>query len=192
MRIFQHFVYLVVRIIIIIFRIKINEPSLKLPRNEKGYVIAVNHISKLDPYISTGSLSLGNYMRLRLFRFMTVNRYMVGFTGIILRLSGAYPYKALNDEPFGLEASRLFLSKGQSVVIFPEGGIKRPGSQLRIHSGVSVLAKEQGVKVLPIHIKVRNQTKPNKIFNNVNIIIGSPFDGGKMSAEEIMNRVYEL
>lgn len=165
--------------------------------NSPKVLIVLNHLHALDPPMALGSMPKEMYKQLQPYAFMTNPRYLsIPVLGSVLKAIGCFPSKEYKSMSYGLNGAKELLSKGSRVVIFPEGTVVKPGRNYRNHNGVAVLANEPDVKVLPIHIRQRRKKTTifgtNRIFRNIDIIYGEPFDGHGMSADEIMDRVYAL
>jgi lysophospholipid acyltransferase (LPLAT)-like uncharacterized protein len=78
--------------------------------------------------------------------------------------------------------------RGHSIGIFPEGGLSK-NREKPARSGVMVLAQQPNTRVIPVHIEWRDAHKWHKGFD---MHIGKPFDGSKMTAQEILDRIYSL
>ncbi len=78
------------------------------------------------------------------------------------------------------------MGRGQSIGIFPEGGLSK-NREKPARRGVMVLAQQPNVRIIPVHIEWRGEGR----FKTFDMGIGKPFDGSKMSAQEILDRIYE-
>lgn len=76
------------------------------------------------------------------------------WVGWMLRMSGDIPIRRGDAESGGeaLARARTYLSRGMSVMLFPEGTRSRTGKLLPFKSGAFRLAAETGVPVLPIAV----------------------------------------
>jgi hypothetical protein len=91
-------------------------------------ILISNHVSKLDPFLVCTSLDFRTTCRLIPYRFMVSKSYTDRFfTNIGLRLVGGYPAHAFDDSGKNqtLRISKRFLERGETVYIFPEGGIRQ-------------------------------------------------------------------
>ena len=61
---------------------------------------------------------------------------------------------------------KLWISRGASIAIFPEGTRSKDGQIHRFKQGAFALAKEAGVEILPVVMDgTANVLKRNKLFN---------------------------
>jgi 1-acyl-sn-glycerol-3-phosphate acyltransferase len=153
------------------------------------YVIAANHQSTLDAFIMMSGFTPVIYRHIRPIRSMLKNRYLNGglVTSYLLGM-GCFPAKAHSMMPYGLDLSIQLLNRGQAIFICPEGGLTLPG-EAKPHRGVTVLAKEPGVRIIPTHIQWTRYGRWRRTFK---LTYGMPFDGSDMTAQEIMDRIYAV
>jgi 1-acyl-sn-glycerol-3-phosphate acyltransferase len=154
----------------------------------KHYVIAGNHQSRLDPFMLGGQFKYAEMKRLETLRLMTLNYFLDApvFKHLTLLL-GCFPAKVHPRHPFGLAYAEDQLSKGRTVIIFPEGRRSLP-AEYPARSGVAVLAKLPDVMIIPAHVQWRGRGWKH----GFDINIGKPFDGSKMTAQEILDHIYSL
>lgn len=117
-----------------------------------GVVVAANHISRLDPIVLCDALiaALG-----RVPRFLAKTEMFVG-NGLVARVmrgAGQIPVdRHAADASRALDAAVDALSRGQTVVIYPEGTVT--GDPLRwpmlARTGVARLALLSGAPVVPV------------------------------------------
>jgi 1-acyl-sn-glycerol-3-phosphate acyltransferase len=152
------------------------------------YVLAANHQTYLDPWVVPGCIPNAAWRKMGRPRAFVANRFFdYPFVGNLLRSIGAFPAKQHATDPFGLDYAISLLDRGQSVIIFPEGHIARQ-RQWGARKGVMVLAREPNVRIVPVHIEWRLAG----LRTSFDIRIGKPFDGSKMTAQQILDRVYSL
>jgi len=107
----------------------------------------------------------------------------------VLMAFGSFPARPHPRWPSGLEYGLRMLHKGKTVMIFPEGRRTVRGEG-KVYKGVEELAHSHPLAmVVPVHIEWRVHWK---VFRSFRIAIGAPFDGGNMTAQEIMDRIYAL
>ncbi|HUD10860.1 MAG TPA: lysophospholipid acyltransferase family protein [Candidatus Saccharimonadia bacterium] len=152
------------------------------------YVIAANHQTYLDPWMSLSLIPLSLWKKLGMPRALVVNRFFsYPLVGSYLRSMGSFPAKVHPTDPYGLEYATQLLDRGQSIVIFPEGHVTLQ-RQNPARRGVMVLAQQPNVRVIPMHFE---WARP-RIRSNFNVGIGKPFDGSKMTAQQILDAVYSI
>lgn len=128
----------------------------------KPYVIVINHQSMVD-IISLYFLPLN-------FRWVSKEEvFRIPYIGQLLIAHGDIPIqrgraseamaKVVND-------GKLWISRGASIALFPEGTRSKDGEIHRFKAGAFVLAKEAGVDVLPVVMDGTTKVlKKNKLFN---------------------------
>jgi 1-acyl-sn-glycerol-3-phosphate acyltransferase len=151
------------------------------------YVMAANHQTYLDPWVVPGSIPFGYWIKMGLPRAFVANRFFgYFFVGNLLRSVGSFPAKEHPTDPYGLDYAFTVMERGQSIMIFPEGGLSKKREK-PARRGVMVLAQQPNVRIIPVHIEWRHMDR----LSTFDIGIGKPFDGSKMSAQEIMDRIYD-
>jgi 1-acyl-sn-glycerol-3-phosphate acyltransferase len=164
--------------------------ELKVRDIEPGmrYVMAGNHQSYLDPWMVLGGIPLSIWRKTGMPRAMASNRFFNNpVVANYLRSLGSFPAKEHPTDPYGLDYSEFLLDHGQSIVIFPEGHVTLHRENTARH-GIQALAQMPNVRIIPVHFE---WARP-RWRARFEIGIGKPFDGSKMTAQEILDRVYDI
>lgn len=127
----------------------------------KPYVIVLNHQAMVD----IGALY---YVPLN-FRWVSKREvFRIPFFGQFLYVHGDIPIDRGNAAQAMeklLRNGRLWLSRGASVAIFPEGTRSRDGELHRFKAGAFTLAREAGVEILPVVLDGTKQIiRPDRAF----------------------------
>ena len=95
--------------------------------------------------------------------------FWVPFMGPLLSIHGDIPIERGNPKAAMAKVSRLgklWLSRGATVAIFPEGTRSKDGEIHNFKMGAFSLAKEAGVEILPVVMTgTNNSIKKNKMVN---------------------------
>jgi 1-acyl-sn-glycerol-3-phosphate acyltransferase len=120
---------------------------------EGPYIFAANHSSHLDAPVVLAALPLRLRMQMRI---AAAADYFFArhWKGVLVRLFlNAFPFERKRP---GCQASLAYterlLQQGHSVLIFPEGTRTRDGQMQHFKYGIGQLARNSGVKVIPIWI----------------------------------------
>lgn len=112
----------------------------------KAYVIVLNHTSGVD-IIAAYKIPLN-------FRWVSKREvFRIPFFGPMLLVHGDIPIERGNAAAAMAKVVRqgkIWLGRGASVAIFPEGTRSKDGEIHRFKSGAFTLAKEAGVEILPV------------------------------------------
>lgn len=128
----------------------------------KSYVIVINHNSMAD-IISLYFLPLN-------FRWVSKKEvFRIPYIGQLLSIHGDIAI----DRSRGADAMRkvteqgkMWISRGASIAMFPEGTRSKNGEMSRFKQGAFALAKEAGVEILPVVMHgTRTVLKSNRLFN---------------------------
>ncbi len=131
-----------------------------------SYVIVINHNAMID-------IPTLYYLPLN-FRWVSKREvFNIPFFGQFLHLHGDIAIdrgsSAAMDEVTRL--GRLWLGRGASVAIFPEGTRSKDGNINRFKGGAFVLAQAAGVEILPVVLDgTKSVIKKNRMFNWTNKI----------------------
>ncbi len=111
------------------------------------FVVVANHQSILD-------ILLLSRMPREMKWVAKEELFKIPWVGTMLRMSGDIPIRRGDAESGGeaLARAREYLSRGMSVMIFPEGTRSKTGKMLPFKSGAFRLALDAGVPVLPVAV----------------------------------------
>ena len=129
---------------------------------KKPYVMVLNHNSACDIFTA--------YKIPLNFRWVSKREvFWVPFMGPLLSIHGDIPIERGNPKKAMTKVSRLgklWLSRGATVAIFPEGTRSKDGQIHNFKLGAFNLAKEAGVEILPVVMTGTNTSiKKNKLVN---------------------------
>ena len=147
---------------IIVYRIHVIGGE-NIPKQKGGYIIASNHVSNNDPPV-VGITFKGKYTFMAKEELFHMNPI---FTWLIKRL-GAFPVKRGAKDTSAIDKALESLKEGRIFVIFPEGTRSKDGTLGRAKSGVTLIAAQAKVPVVPVFIKYGR----NKFRQNIYISIG--------------------
>lgn len=171
-----------------------------LPDDSRGFILAANHVSYLDPPVLGGRIRrrLGFLAKERLFKIPILGRMIVWL--------GALPI-AGDSEFKSMRIVIRALKDGKAVVIFPEGTRGAGEDFLEGQPGVVFLAHAAGVPIVPCYIEGTGQAWPRgqKAFRPVKIkvFVGEPIpiESGRIddkmayyekTARLVMDRIRDL
>jgi 1-acyl-sn-glycerol-3-phosphate acyltransferase len=150
------------------------------------YILAANHQSLIDPFIICSELPLTLWPSLGRFRYFA---HAGLFENRLMRWAllafGGFPTRPFRRLPYGLEAARAYIGRGQTVVIFPEGRRSLPGDATA-RDGVYQLGTSQNVRVIPVHLRWYKSKK-----RSYRLTVGKPLPAGQ-SAQAVMEAIYTL
>lgn len=128
----------------------------------KAYVMTLNHNSGCDIF-SAYKIPLN-------FRWVSKREvFWVPFMGPLLSVHGDIPIERGNPKKAMAKVSRLgklWLSRGATVAIFPEGTRSKDGQIHNFKLGAFNLAKEAGVEILPVVMTGTNNAIKNRWLVN--------------------------
>lgn len=156
----QTLIWIPTRIILVVFyRFRVSGLEHIAPIN-KGVIFAANHTSEIDPVLLPAALPfLSRFMpmfytslpkRFYQDKKFGLKRYFYG--GQLFKTWGAYAVvPSVRNYELSLAHHLRLITDNQSVMIFPEGKIRR-GTELKAKGGVAYLACATGAPVVPVHI----------------------------------------
>lgn len=151
----------------------------------KAYVMVINHNSGFDIFAS--------YIIPLNFRWVSKKEvFWVPFMGPLLYIHGDIPINRGNAAAAMakvIEDGKLWLSRGASVAIFPEGTRSKDGEIHRFKAGAFNLAKEAGVEILPVVMTGTNNMFRKKWLinwtNHIAIKVLKPVSAEEVAAKEV-------
>ena len=155
----------------VVFRLKIEGKENLVPG--ENYLVCANHTSNLDPPM------LGVCLPFQARYMAKEELFKIKLFGALIRTLGAFPVKRASRDIAAVKAAISMLEKGESVVIFPEGG-RSDGKTLRKgKNGAALVAHRAGVKILPVGIS--GGYRP---FRRTCVRIGKPIDVAEYLGDE--------
>lgn len=150
------------------------------------YMIAANHQSQFDTFVICRELPWSIWKRLNVFRVLVYYKVFLHPLGHALMVAiGGFPATPVKNMTSGLEATRAYMARGQTIMIFPEARRTLPRAT-KPHNGVAVLAAEPNVRIIPVHIQWTRGRR-----RSYQMTIGKPLSSG-LSAQKIMDEIYAL
>ncbi len=149
-----------------------------LPR-DRGFVLAPNHISAIDPVFVVIARFWGRRMIiLGKEEIFGVNPFFSWFfrhVGVVAIRRGA-------GETDVLDGVISQVQNGQGVLIFPEGTRSKTGEPGRLKSGAFVIASAAGVDMIPCRIIYRHTFM--RLFSRVRVCFGPPIPAAALDLGE--------
>ncbi|MBI4642661.1 MAG: AMP-binding protein [Deltaproteobacteria bacterium] len=117
----------------------------------QGYVICPNHASFLDGFLI--AYAVPGPLRDRLFS-MGYSRYFdIPVVRNLSKLIRVIPVDSSRNVVAAMQVASYILRNGQLLCVFPEGARSPSGEVGRFKKGAAILAKELGVKLVPVYIQ---------------------------------------
>ena len=150
------------------------------------YIFAANHNSIFDILVLTAFLPVQ-------FRWLAKdNLFAMPIYGWSMSMAGYIPINRSNPREGvrSLQEAAEKISRGVSVVIFPEGTRSKDGLIQDFKRGGFTLATKAGLPIIPISISGTHQVMPTKTFRvtpgPIKLVIGQPIPvRGKDRAEQL-------
>lgn len=159
---------------------------------KKQYVIVVNHNTVIDiPALYYIPLNFRWVSKREVFKTPFFGQYLVLHGDICINRGHAT--EALEQL---VRDGKMWISRGASVAVFPEGTRSKDGEIHRFKAGAFTLAKEAGVEILPVVMDgTKTLIKKNKLFNwrnRITVRVLPPVPASEVAAletHELMDRV---
>ncbi len=161
---------------------------------KKRYVIVVNHNTVFDiPTLYYIPLNFRWVSKREVFKVPFFGQYLVLHGDICI--DRGHAAEAMEQL---LREGRLWISRGASVAIFPEGTRSKDGEIHRFKAGAFTLAREAGVEILPVVLDgTRTIVRRNLMFNwgnRITIRVLPPVSREEIASTEVhelMARVHD-
>lgn len=162
----------------LVFRIRVVGKE-NLPRDGRGFVLAPNHISAIDPVFVVIARFWGKRMLImakeELFEVNPLLSWM-------FRNVGVFGVERGKGDTGAVEVAVEKVKKGQGLLIFPEGTRSKTGEPGKIKSGAFVVASTAGVDMIPCRIIYRHGRM--KLFSGVKVCFGKPIPAAALDMGE--------
>lgn len=146
-----------------------------LPRRG-GVIVVSNHLHNADPGI------IGSFLQRRVVFMAKAEMFEWPIWGFYVRLIGAFPVRRFEADLGALRKASQMVSKGDVLVMFPEGTRSRTGAMAQGHPGTALVALRSGASLLPIGITGTEAIRVPQIFLRpffgrvkVRMTVGKPF-----------------
>jgi 1-acyl-sn-glycerol-3-phosphate acyltransferase len=161
-----------------------------------GCVVAVNHVSHLDPLTFAHFL----YAWGRIVRFLAkAEMFEVPFVGRIVKSAKQIPvYRMTTDASLSFTAAVASVQEGECVVVYPEGTITREPHQWPMtgRTGAARIALASGAPVIPVaqwganHILAPYAKRPRLLpRKTIHVTAGPPVDLDDLRAKSLTPEV---
>ena len=169
----------------LIYRVEV-EGIDKIPVN-KGFIVAPNHLSNLDPPI------LGVFLPLRMSYMAKEELFKIPLFGRLIRALGAFPVKRGGKDLAAIKTAVSLLKSGKCIMIFPEGKRSRtPGVLSEGKQGTVMIAAKAGVGILPVGINASYRPWSKIKIQSGDLIDFSEYGERKLSSEEMHKITNEM
>lgn len=162
----------------LVFRIKVigRENLIR----DRGFIIAANHISAIDPVFIVISRFWGKPMVIlakeELFNICGLLNWMWKKVGVVC------VHRGKGDTTVVENTVHAVRDEGRGVLIFPEGTRTKDGKLGRLKSGAFVIAAETGVDMIPCRIIYKGGRM--KLFGRCTVVFGKPIPAEKLQLGE--------
>jgi 1-acyl-sn-glycerol-3-phosphate acyltransferase len=122
----------------------------------KGAVLAVNHLSAIDPPL------VGSFSNRAIFYMAKYEILQIPIVGEALAWTGGFPVRRGESDREGLRTARELVHAGHVVGMFAEGTRQRFGYPGPIHSGAAMIAMTENVPLIPVGIETFGWSRRNR------------------------------
>ncbi len=121
---------------------------------EGGLLVISNHCSQMDPVI------IGSMFPRRLYYMAKEELFKIPFLRSLIISLGAFPVKRETGDLRALSKIMELVSRGEAVLLFPEGSRSEDGEVKEFMHGASYVAVKTGVPVLPVAVRGSFEAMP--------------------------------
>lgn len=153
--------------------------NLKKVQN-RGYILAPNHISAIDPVF----VIITRFWGRRMIVFAKKELFEINaFLSWFFRCAGAMCVRGTKEEAAVIDETVARCQNGESLLIFPEGTREKDGTFLQPKSGLFVIAAAAAVDVVPVRIHYETPDGKMKLFCKVRVVYGEPMPAARFAME---------
>lgn len=145
----------------------------------RGYILAPNHISAIDPVF----VIITRFWGRRMIVFAKKELFEINaFLSWFFRCAGAMCVRGTKEEAAVIDETVARCQNGESLLIFPEGTREKDGI-LQPKSGLFVIAAAAAVDVVPVRIHYETPDGKMKLFCKVRVVYGEPMPAAQFAME---------
>ena len=146
----------------------------------RGYILAPNHISAIDPVF----VIITRFWGRRMIVFAKKELFEINaFLSWFFRCAGVLCVRGTKDEVAVIDETVARCQNGESLLIFPEGTREKDGTFLQPKSGLFVIAAAAAVDVVPVRIHYETPDGKMKLFCKVRVVYGEPMPAARFAME---------
>ena len=146
----------------------------------RGYILAPNHISAIDPVF----VIITRFWGRRMIVFAKKELFeIIAFLSWFFRCAGAMCVRGTKEEAAVIDETVARCQNGESLLIFPEGTREKDGTFLQPKSGLFVIAAAAAVDVVPVRIHYETPDGKMKLFCKVRVVYGEPMPAARLAME---------
>lgn len=146
----------------------------------RGYILAPNHISAIDPVF----VIITRFWGRRMIVFAKKELFEINaFLSWFFRCAGAMCVRGTKEEAAVIDETVARCQNGESLLIFPEGTREKDGTFLQPKSGLFVIAAAAAVDVVPVRIHYETPDGKMKLFCRVRVVYGEPMPAARFAME---------
>lgn len=146
----------------------------------RGYILAPNHISAIDPVF----VIITRFWGRRMIVFAKKELFEINaFLSWFFRCAGAMCVRGTKEEAAVIDETVARCQNGESLLIFPEGTREKDGTFLQPKSGLFVIAAAAAVDVVPVRIHYETPDGKMKLFCKVRVVYGEPMPAARLAME---------
>lgn len=146
----------------------------------RGYILAPNHISAIDPVF----VLITRFWGRRMIVFAKKELFEINaFLSWFFRCAGAMCVRGTKEEAAVIDETVARCQNGESLLIFPEGTREKDGMFLQPKSGLFVIAAAAAVDVVPVRIHYETPDGKMKLFCKVRVVYGEPLPAAQFAME---------
>ncbi len=128
----------------------------------EGYIFCPNHASYLDGFLF--AYAVPGRLRHRLFSLGYSRYFDVPVVRDLIKLIRVIPVDSATHAVTAMQVASYILRQGQMLAIFPEGARTLSGEVGQFKKGVAILARELGVKLVPVYIQGSHEAWPAGVY----------------------------
>ncbi len=141
-----------------------------------GYIFCANHVSAIDPFF------LACAIKKECAFIAKAELFDNAFIRLVSKPFNIYPIKRGTGDIGAMRKAISLINDGEILVMFPEGTRSKDGKLLEGKSGVTLIAKKTGCRIVPCAI----DKKPH-IFKKTKVIFGEPYNVNETKTSEELN-----
>lgn len=149
--------------------------------HDRGFILAPNHISAIDPVF----VILSRFWGKRMVVFAKKELFQINwFISWFLKQGGGISVRGSKDDRAIVDKTIEECKKGRGLLIFPEGTRTKDGNLLPLKSGAFVIASAAEVDMIPCRIIYDTPDGKMHLFCRVRVCFGKPIPAEALAMGE--------
>ena len=150
---------------------------------DRGFILAPNHVSAIDPVF----VAISRFWGAQMWIFAKKELFENKLCGWFIRQGGGIPVRGSKEDRASVDKAITACKEGRGLLIFPEGTRSKDGQLLKPKSGAFVVASAAQVDMIPCRILYGTPDGKMHLFCRVRVCFGKAIPAAELDMGEKRN-----